>query len=214
MKRLLLIISVLCLGVVSYAQDGLGLLGGLTSSQDRLQEFDFDNITQFRAGVAYKHPIALGFAVQPEFTYSVKATAVSMDALQVSNFELKMGYLEASMQLQWGPDLIILRPYVLAEPFVGYAVNNRISTFMLDSPKLTKDNYWNSIQRLEYGYALGGGLEMFGLFQVSAKRYVNLGSLYKDPGTASWDASDTFTERLFGEGNSFCGWMISLAFFF
>ena len=181
MKRFILTAVFLCFGLVSFAQEGFGIMGGVISSNAQLQDFDFDNVTQFRAGVAYKYPIAMGFAVQPEFAYSVKAATAAVDAAELANFRVKMGYLEAALQLQWGPDLLLLRPYVLVEPFVGYALNDRISFTMKDGPQWdAKDDYWDSIDRLEYGYAIGGGLELFGKVQVSAKHFVNSGSLYKE----------------------------------
>lgn len=215
MKRFLLTAVFLCLGLVSFAQEGFGIMGGLISSNTRLQDFDLDNVTQFRAGVAYKYPIAMGFAVQPEFAYTVKAATAAIDAAERANFRVNMGYLEASLQLQWGPDLLLLRPYALIEPFVGYALNNRISFAVTNGPEWdTKENYWNSIDRLEYGYAIGGGLELFGKVQVSAKHFVNSGSLHKEQKTLSDIPVEAFVRKAFDDGNHFCGWAVSLAFFF
>lgn len=215
MKRFLLTVVFLCLGLVSFAQEGFGIMGGVISSNSQLKDFDFDNVMQFRAGVAYKYPIAMGFAIQPEFGYSVKAATAAVDAAELANFRVKMGYLEAAVQFQWGPDLLLLRPYVLVEPFLGYALNNSISFTVKDGPQWdTKDNYWNSVDRLEYGYAVGGGLELFGKVQLSAKHFVNSGSLYKEQQKLSDIPVETFVRKAFDNGNHFCGWTISLAFFF
>ncbi|MBQ3976433.1 MAG: PorT family protein, partial [Bacteroidales bacterium] len=121
----------LCAGIAAFAQEGVGVFGGVTSSSAKLQDFNIDNVTQFRAGIAYKYPVALGFAVQPEFSYSVKGTDLTYalnNEVELSMFNLHMGFVEAALQLQWGPDLLIFRPYALVEPFVGYAFNDRIQT--------------------------------------------------------------------------------------
>ena len=217
MKRLFLTVVFLCLGLASFAQEGVGIFGGLTSSSTKLKDFDFDNVTQFRAGIAYKYPIALGFAVQPEFSYSVKGTALtsSVADLDIAKFNLHMGYMEAALQLQWGPDLLIFRPYALVEPFVGYAVNNKLETTVagIQSPNV-RTNVWNCLQRLEYGYCWGGGLDLFGRFQVSAKHYENLGSLYKESGDSSPETLGDFIMEAFKDDRNFGGWIISLTFFF
>ena len=215
MKRILLTLVFLCMGMASFAQDGFGLMGGLISSNTKLKDFDFDNVTQYRAGVAYRYPMALGFVLQPEFTYCVKAASASVGASDLANFRIRMGYAEAAFQMQWGPDLVLFRPYVLVEPFVGYALNNRISFSLSEGPRWdANDNYWNSIQRVEYGYSVGGGLELFGKIQVSAKRFVNCGSLYRQESAPSDLPVETFTKKAFENGNNFCGWALSLAFFF
>ena len=208
----------LCFGLASFAQEGFGVLGGLTSSSTKLQDFDFDNVTQYRAGIAYKYPIAIGFAVQPEFSYSVKGTSLtsSLQEFDIAKLNLHMGYLEAGMQLQWGPDLLIFRPYALVEPFLGYAINDKVETsYFNSSSKITKTNVWNCLQRVEYGYAIGGGLDLFGRMQVSAKHYENFGSIYKAPeGGGAPESLDDFMMRAFQGEKNFGGWVITLIFFF
>ena len=220
MKRIIVTIVFLCLGFASFAQEGFGILGGITSSSTRLQDFDFDNVTQYRAGIAYKYPVAMGFAVQPEFSYSVKGGTLvsktphieSMPDLEIAWLNLHMGYLEAALQLQWGPDLLLFRPYALVEPFVGYAINNKVRNPMINTPSRT--NVWNSIQRMEYGYAIGGGLELFGILQLSAKRYKNLGPIYKEPESGRAESFDDLYMKAFKGDDNFGGWVLSLAFFF
>ena len=207
----------LCIGLVSFAQEGFGILGGLTSSSTKLQDFDFDNVTQYRAGIAYKYPIAMGFAVQPEFSYSVKGTSLtsSISDLEIAKLNLHMGYLETGLQLQWGPDLLIFRPYALVEPFLGYALNNKIETTVGGTASIQKkNNVWNCLQRVEYGYAIGGGVDLFGRMQVSAKHYQNFGSIYKEPEAGSDGSVDDFIMRAFKGKENFGGWVLTLTFFF
>ena len=221
MKRLVLTMILLCMGIASFAQEGFGILGGLTSSNTQLKDFDFDNVTQYRAGIAYKYPIAMGFAVQPEFSYSVKGATLSssmphiesLPDLEFAWLDLHMGYMEAALQLQWGPDLLLFRPYALVEPFVGYAINNKVKNPMINTP--SRNNVWDSIQRMEYGYAFGGGLELFGRLQLSAKRYKNLGSIYKEPESGRAESFDDLYMKAFKKGdNNFGGWVLTLTFFF
>ena len=207
----------LCLGLASFAQEGVGVFGGLTSSSTRLQDFDFDNVTQFRAGIAFKYPIALGFAVQPELSYSVKGTSLtpSLADFDIAKFNLHMGYLEGGLQLQWGPDLLIFRPYALVEPFVGYALNNKMETTLAGTKSsTTRTNVWNCLQKLEYGYAWGGGLDLFGRFQLSAKHYENLGPLYKESKDSKPETVEDFIMDTFRDDKNFAGWILTLTIFF
>ena len=207
----------LCFGIASFAQEGVGIFGGITSSSTKLQDFDFDKVTQFRAGIAYKYPIAMGFAVQPEFSYSVKGTALTplLADFDIAKFDLHMGYVEAALQLQWGPDLLIFRPYALVEPFIGYSLNNKIETSLAGTNiSTTRTNVWNCLQKMEYGYAWGGGVDLFGRFQVSAKHYENFGSLYKDSKDASPQTVDDFIMEAFKDDRNFSGWVLSLTLFF
>ena len=207
----------LCFGIASFAQEGVGIFGGITSSSTKLQDFDFDNVTQFRAGIAYKYPIAMGFAVQPEFSYSVKGTALtpSLADFDIAKFDLHMGYVEAALQLQWGPDLLIFRPYALVEPFIGYALNNKIETSLAGTNiSTTRTNVWNCLQKMEYGYAWGGGVDLFGRFQVSAKHYENFGSLYKDSKDSSPQTAEDFMMEAFKDERNFSGWILTLTLFF
>lgn len=207
----------LCFGIASFAQEGVGVFGGITSSSTKLQDFDFDNVTQFRAGIAYKYPIAIGFAIQPEFGYSVKGTALtsSLADFDIAKFNLHMGYLETGLQFQWGPDLLIFRPYALVEPFVGYALNNKIETTLAGtSISKTRTNAWNCLERLEYGYAWGGGLDLFGRFQISAKHYENCGSIYKETDKATPETLNDFIMEAFRDDKNFSGWILTLTVFF
>ncbi|MBQ3977069.1 MAG: hypothetical protein II686_06570, partial [Bacteroidales bacterium] len=63
-------------------------------------------------------------------------------------------------------------------------------------------------------YAWGGGLDLFGFMQVSAKHYVNCGSLYKAPEHGRPETVDEFVMSAFKDNKNFQGWVISLAFFF
>ena len=38
-----------------------------------------------------------------------------------------MNYVEVPVNIQWGPDLLIARPFVFASPFIGYNLKNRFS---------------------------------------------------------------------------------------
>ena len=150
---------------VSAFAEGFGLVGGFTTSQLVVKEIDMKACTGFNAGVMYNIPLVSGLAIQPELLYNVKGA--SLDAIDLKS---QLGYVELPVQLQWGLDLIMLRPYVFAEPFVGYAVSG---SSILDREKMTLD--LNELKtRLEYGFGLGAGVELMSRIQVSLKYFWNM----------------------------------------
>lgn len=168
MKRLL-IVAVALLATLTASAEGFGIVGGFTSSKMKLSDVTFKNSAGVHAGVAYNLPIGAGFAVQPELVYNVKGYNWEGSTTESLRQQAKFGYVELPVQLQWGPDLLLFRPYVLAEPFVGFAVSgNQI----IDSKK-TKIDWGNVKSRFEYGLGVGGGVEFMSCVQISLKYYWN-----------------------------------------
>lgn len=193
-KFLISLLTVLCIGFTASAQDGFGIVGGVTTSCAKLQDFNFDSITQYHLGFAFKTPNLFGFAAQPELCYNVKGSRSEV-------YDLKMGYAEFGLQLQWGPDLVLFRPYVFAEPYLGYAVNNwRIENGAGSSTPEKQANVWTNLKRTEVGLGIGGGVELFGALQLSAKHFQNFGEIY----TADYHY----------DGSNFGGWVFTLGIFF
>ena len=169
MKKLIVIAAALLLSVSAFAE-GFGIVGGYTASSLKLEEMSFKNSGGVHAGIAYNLPLVAGFSIQPQLIYNVKGYNWEGDkdatALQE---KLKFGYVEVPVQLQWGPDLLLLRPYVLAEPFAGFAVTGKK---FLDKD-VTKIDWDGFKSRLEYGVGVGAGIEIYNRVQVSFKYYWN-----------------------------------------
>ena len=211
MKKTLAIVIVAVVAMIADvgmdAQVRYGIVGGFTSSKVDA-EAKVSDANVYNVGFAAKIPLGHGFAVQPGAVYQVKGA--SLDEIggnpASAHFDTKVGYLEMPVQLQWGPDLILFRPYVLTEPFIGIGINLEND---LDSLK-SKSFDESTMSRFEYGIALGGGIEFWRL-QVSAKYFWNFGSL-KDginDGAIASTVSQAFTE-----GKSFNGFTISFGLLF
>ena len=170
MKKLFASIAVvlLSLGFIDTvsAQVNFGVLGGASFSED----WKVTNLVQYHAGITCCINLPLGFAVQPEVLYHVKGSNVPLG--ESSKLDYAAGYVEVPVSLQWGPDLLVMRPYFELVPFVGYAVNNRYR-----QDDLTAKNDWAGLQRWEYGLGLGAGVEVWH-FQISARYNWNFGSMF------------------------------------
>ena len=195
-----------------------GITGGLNSSAAKASDFDVKSVSQYHAGVFAQIPVAAGFAVQPAITYSVKgATLGSMLESpideDIKSLDTKVGYIEVPIQIQWGPDLLAFRPYVFAEPFIGYGLNTENESLRFNGTKESIKEFADStLQRLEYGLGVGGGLE-FWRFQLSAKYFWNFGQLYNgEDAPKANDIAATVKEAFSGNRN-FNGIVVSLSIF-
>lgn len=203
MKKFL-VAAVALLVAVTASAEGFGLVGGFTSSKVKMEEITFRNSAGIHAGIAYNVPLIAGFAIQPELVYNVKG--FNWEGSSAEGYRLrqqaKYGYVEVPVQLQWGPDLLLLRPYVFAEPFIGFAVNG-MQTY--NEKKIKVD--WDDVKsRLEYGMGVGAGLELMNRFQLSFKYFWNVEDANQ------WINMDAASEHV--KSRSFNGLLFSVGLFF
>lgn len=186
MKRIITLVAVaaasLLMAARAYAQ--FGIVGGITSSTTEMTTAeDVKSMSLYHAGLTYKFNLGAGFAIQPSVLYQVKgANLGELNTASSEDFKVKSGYVELPVGLQWGPDLMVFRPFVMAEPFIGYQVTS--SDRGADSIEGWTEQAKN---KFEYGFALGGGLELAGNIQLSVQWFNNMGSLVN---SSSSDFSD------------------------
>lgn len=173
MKRIYAIICCLLIACSMFAETKprFGIIGGLTTSsatiKSLLPDLKSKNFNQFHVGICYNQPLILGFAIQPGLEYNVKG--VKEDGVSI-----KTGYLELPVQIQWGLDLLaVLRPYIFAEPFIGYSVYHKYDVKDVASGTEV-GNFGN---KFEGGLGLGAGIDIFKHVQVSFRYFWNFGKL-------------------------------------
>lgn len=191
MKRLILaaafFLMSLCFGENISAGD-FGVFGGANFHTYNPRDIGTKTLTQWNAGVIYKINLPVGFQLQPTLLYSVKEATTSSGSL-----DLSVGYVELMASVQWGADLILLRPFIEVCPFVGYGVNGWGGSL---------SQWEKNANRWEYGVGLGGGLQIW-RFQVNARYNWNFGRIM-----ALSDAESRF------KAADFDGVTLSLAYFF
>lgn len=167
MRKLLIAALALSISFLAAGQGKVGIVGGYTSAKMSLSEeiksWSIKSAPGYHLGVAYYCPLALGFAIQPQIMYSSKSSEVE------GFMKNKVGYVEVPVQLQWGIDLIVAKPYVFVEPYAGLAISGSVQD--IQSSKKTKINFDN---RLEYGFSLGAGMMIARHVQLSFKYFWNL----------------------------------------
>lgn len=241
MKKALSIIAVaaaiLASSVSANAQ--LVVTGGLTMSGTDYKGKEFneiaENINLYHAGIGFKSDLGLGFALQPTILYQVKGANLSQTiasveagstAADVTNtMETKTGYVEGTLGIQWGLDLLMFRPYIFAEPFVGYAITGEenfkgaaTASALGEAGVATEDEDLNQMlettkNKLEYGFGAGIGLEFAGMVQLSAQYFMNLGNLY-DNGKFDGEAKLQAVKDSYKDLTNYSGIKVSIAILF
>jgi len=178
MKKLAILFVALFISATSFAQ--IGVIGGLTTSATNLKEasklLKSKMICQYHVGLTYKIGLGNIIALQPAVIYNVKGAMLENQVITDLSLDYKTGYVEVPIQLQAGVGIgNAVRVYGIAEPFLGYAVANKIK--IEDTVKETWDNVKN---RFEWGASLGAGVELFKHFQINLKYFWNFGQVYEN----------------------------------
>ena len=179
MKRFFVILAALLICFTASARGGFLVKAGLSNSnmdlnrdvasvisEDVLSGAFFKNFTGYHVGVGYRTGTWSGLRLQPELLYNVRGTRVD-DATRWS-----MGYLEMPLNVQWGLDLIVMRPFIQVAPCIGYDFLNNTSETAAGHALGTVTT---DASRLEYGLSVGGGLDILNSFQISVNYNWNFG---------------------------------------
>lgn len=211
MKRTLFTILLCCICLMSATKVNagkFGVTGGLSMME--IKKASLKTATGYHAGFTYKFKLGKGFALQPSLLYNAKATASEIGG--ASKLNLSVGYLELPISVQWGPDLVLFRPYLDVSPFIGYGLNKEVSVQVPEGEGTqisTSNDNWNGVNRLEYGLGLGGGIEIWRL-QLVCRYNWSFGPLLNNTGKI--DTSAAWDQGL--NKSNFGGVTLSLSWFF
>ena len=196
-----------------------GVVGGLTYSGANVKDFDASNLALYHAGLTLKANIGGGLAIQPSLIYQVKGASIDKyiaGEVQVpGTLETNIGFIELPIAISWGPQIKeSFRPYLFAEPFIGYGLTNDSSIDVGDmNVDKLKDAWDETYKRIEYGVGAGLGVE-FWRIQLSVQYFMNFGTLADEEGKISASAIKTTVSNAFKDGGNFKGIKASLAILF
>ena len=157
MKRILVVMAALfAVSVMASAKGGFGVTAGLDFNSVRVQDIKTDAKVGWNAGVVYSFDFPLGFSLQPSILYTQKSAA-----LGVSSLTHTMGSVTVPVSVQWGPNLLVARPFLDVTPYVGYALVNNIKGSIADLEGVLKGE-----KSLDYGVGVGAGLSVWKLQAV------------------------------------------------
>ena len=182
MKKFFIAIAALFVAASASAQ--IGISAGLTSSSTTLDGAyaDVTNgaVNQYHVGLTYKIGIGNLLAIQPSILYNVKGSNFNVEDITSTSLNFKTGFVEVPVQVQLGFGLgTLARVYALAEPYVGYAITNEVTTKSAIAAAANTQQTWDNVKnRLEYGVGVGAGVELLRHLQVSVKYFWTLSDLY------------------------------------
>jgi hypothetical protein len=153
---------------LTWSQGRLGIKGGLNfnSPKDITEDTDvtWNSKTGYHLGLTYQAKLPfLGLALQPELMLVRKQSENSTNPSQ----SIYLDYLTLPVNIQLGLDLLLFRPFVMFSPFLSYAIGKG---------DMFADAGWKDLNRVDYGYALGGGIDIWKI-QISGKYVWGLGKL-------------------------------------
>lgn len=231
MKKLFTVFVAALFGAVMLNAQSFGIVGGFTSSSTGIDTKDamanLKNVSLYHVGAAARWELGSIFAIQPQLAYQVKGAnlhqAITETGVQniTNSFQSKTGFIELSAGLQAGVDLLAFRPFVMVEPFVGYAVtgtenydevgeglvNGTIPYDEIDAAVADVKN------KLEYGFGVGGGVQILDHFQVTVQWFMNLGNLY-DNGKIDANEKLNTVKESYKDIKNYQGIKVSLGLFF
>lgn len=230
MKRILTLLAVL-LASATLAHAQFGVVGGFTSSRVSVNKDDamsnLKNVNLYHIGVAYKIESGSIFTAEPTLAYQVKGATLYREGFgsEIQNlgesFETRTGFVELSLGMQVGMDLLVFRPFFVFEPFVGYAVTGS-ETYSINASgtattSLSREDIQNAASevknKLEYGFGIGGGVELLNHLQLSVEWFKNLGPLYNEGKIDASEAMKMVGGR-YKDIQNYTGIKVSLAVFF
>ena len=198
MKRILLVLaSVLVLASFSASAKGFGVTAGMNFNSAKIKDLKMDSQTGWNVGLTYAFNLPLGFSIQPSLVYSQKGALV-MDAL--TEVKQTVGSVNLPVSVQWGPDLLVARPFVDVTPYVGYSLFNKAKGEILGDIK--------GGNGFEYGIGVGAGLNVWKI-QAIVRYNWNFGVL----GSLK-DFTGINIKDLNAENPTYGGISVHLAFFF
>ncbi|MBQ0087590.1 MAG: outer membrane beta-barrel protein [Bacteroidales bacterium] len=128
------------------------------------------------AGLGYQTSTWGGFSLQPEILYRAKSFQLAAALTDPININATLSYIEVPVNVQWGVDLLFLRPFVFASPYVGFKLGDKIDSKGL---AYVADAFKAATKKVSGGVGLGVGIEISKL-QITAKYNWDFG------GVANW----------------------------
>lgn len=161
-------ILMLLISSSAFSQAKFGIKGGLNfnSYKDVSGNVNntWNNQTGYHFGVLIQTKVPIiGLGLQPELLFVRKG--VEDPDVPANSFYLD--YLQLPINVQIGLDLLLFRPFIMVSPYISYAIGKG---------DMLVDTEWDNLNRLDYGYGLGAGLDIWKL-QITGKYNWSMGKL-------------------------------------
>lgn len=183
MKSKILITLLFILMSVTYMSAQFGIRAGVNMANE-IQSFDnegiaaafrSENLTGYQVGAVYQlNPKNFGFGFEIGALMSQKGGVFKFDSTGVVNSFIKgyreINYVEVPMSLRLKLNLGgVVGVFGTAGVYGAYALKGK-TVFESDINTLVKEDSFDSfMERIDYGYSFGGGVELVKKLQIAAK---------------------------------------------
>lgn len=209
MKRLLVVIAAILVAMSAYAQGKIGVTAGMNFNAASVDGVKTESKAGWNVGVTYAVNLPFGFSVQPSLVYTQKNASFGVqnfgffDDIVANDLVQSIGSLTLPVSVQWGPDLIVARPFVDVTPYVGYSLSNKLKA---EAAGLSGEI--DGKNSFEYGVGLGAGLNVWKL-QAVVRYNWNFGTMGNLKDFTGINPGD-----LKKDSPNYGGVTVSVAFFF
>ena len=119
-KALLLAVGVFLMSMASAQSLKFGVKAGFNytniDAPSDISGITWDSESGYHVGLVLQVKLPAGLALQPELQFSTKDAKVKDNTISET---FSAGYLQLPVNLQWGFDLEVARPFLQAGPYVG-----------------------------------------------------------------------------------------------
>jgi hypothetical protein len=177
-----------------------GVTGGMNFNSATIKDVKMEAQAGWNLGLTYNLDLPLGLSLQPSLVYSQKGALIGAEQVKITQ---TVGSVNLPVSVQWGPDLLIARPFIDVTPYVGYSLVNKA-----DANILTLKEELTGKNAFDYGLGVGAGLDIW-KFQAIVRYNWNFGVL----GSLK-DFTGINIKDLNAENPTYGGISVHLAFFF
>ena len=178
-----LAVALMAFAVSASAQVKFGVTAGMNFNSAKIADVKMDAKAGWNVGATLQFNLPLGFSHQPSVVYMHKSAgfetpSLSSDFLEDLKAEMvqTVGSVVVPVSVQWGPDLLVARPFLDVTPYVGYSLTNKVKSDFAGIEEVVKGG-----NGLDYGLGLGAGINVWKL-QAIVRYNWNFGVLgsYED----------------------------------
>lgn len=190
MKKLLIIAALVGLGIAAQAKTlAFGVKGGVNMPSIEF-ETDLASLAKpdlgFHAGLFGQLNIpVIGLGIQPELLYLNQPVAYldkGASATDWKNATKRVSYLDIPINVTWGVDLKVVRPFIAVTPYLRYAFSN-VETYVDKAVREAiasgSDPKPEELNHFDYGIGAGAGIDLFSTIQLMGRYSWGLSDLVK-----------------------------------
>ena len=177
-----------------------GVTGGMNFNSATIKDVKMEAQAGWNLGLTYNLDLPLGLSLQPSLVYSQKGALIGAEQVNITQ---TVGSVNLPVSVQWGPDLLIARPFIDVTPYVGYSLVNKA-----DANILTLKEELTGKNAFDYGLGVGAGLDIW-KFQAIVRYNWNFGVLGSLKDFTGINVGDLKSEH-----ETFGGVSVHLAYFF